>query len=118
MLHCGQLLCLCCRVLQGPESWHPAPPALKDAARQAAELAYAAGVSLPRLAVKAAVQQAGSGVAVHLLGEWGCAPIEHEPSIFIITPERLVYAVHMPTQDDKQPMWNCTHLSERLLGVH
>jgi hypothetical protein len=66
--------CIGCRcVLQGPESWHPAPPALKDAARQAAELASAAGVSLPRLAVKAAVQQVGSGVAVHLMGEWVAA---------------------------------------------
>jgi hypothetical protein len=57
-------------VLQGPESWHPAPAALKDTARRRAELASAADVSLPRLAVTAAVQQAGSGVAVHLMGEW------------------------------------------------
>uniref|UniRef100_A0A383VNC4 NADP-dependent oxidoreductase domain-containing protein n=1 Tax=Tetradesmus obliquus TaxID=3088 RepID=A0A383VNC4_TETOB len=53
---------------QGPEPWHPAPPALQEAARQCAQLAAAGGVSLPRLAVKAAVQQAGSGVAVHLMG--------------------------------------------------
>lgn len=53
---------------QGPESWHPAPPSLKDAARQCAELASAAGVSLPRLTVKAAVDQAAGGVAVHLMG--------------------------------------------------
>jgi len=63
----------CCALahpsLQGPEGWHPAPPALKEAAKQCAELASAAGVSLPRLAVKAAVEQAGSGVAVHLMGE-------------------------------------------------
>jgi hypothetical protein len=63
-------------VLQGPESWHPAPAALKEAARRCAELAAAADVSLPRLAVKAAVQQAGSGVAVHLMGGHGAtAPV-------------------------------------------
>lgn len=55
--------------LQGPEGWHPAPPALKEVVKQCAEVASAAGVSLPRLAVKAAVEQAGSGVAVHLMGE-------------------------------------------------
>jgi hypothetical protein len=55
---------------QGPKPWHPASPALKDAAKQCAQLAAAAGVSRPRLAVKAALQQAGSGVAVHLMGEW------------------------------------------------
>jgi hypothetical protein len=59
-------LCVCF-LPQGPEPWHPAPAALKDAARQCAELAQAAGVSLPRLAVKAAVDQA-VGVAVHLMG--------------------------------------------------
>lgn len=56
-----------CVYLQGPEAWHPAPAALKDAAKQCADLAAAAGVSLPRLAVKAAVDQA-EGIAVHLMG--------------------------------------------------
>jgi hypothetical protein len=56
---------VCCS--QGPEAWHPAPTALKDAAKHCAELAAAAGASLPRLAVKAAVDQA-EGIAVHLMG--------------------------------------------------
>lgn len=57
--------------LQGPESWHPAPDALKQAAKQCADLAVNNKLSLPELAVKVAIQQAGSGVAVHLMGELG-----------------------------------------------
>lgn len=41
---------------QGPPSWHPAPEALKQAARQAAEVAASAGISLPKLALSYAVQ--------------------------------------------------------------
>lgn len=62
-------------VLQGPEAWHPAPPALKEAVKQCAELAADAGLSLPRLAVKAALEQAGMGVAVHLMGKCILMPL-------------------------------------------
>lgn len=56
-----------CPMPQGPEAWHPAPQALKDAVAQCAKLAAAADVSLPRLAIKAAIDQAGTA-AVHLMG--------------------------------------------------
>lgn len=56
--------------MQGPESWHPAPDALKQAAKQCADLAANNKLSIPELAVKAAIHQAGSGVAVHLMGRF------------------------------------------------
>ena len=52
--------------MQGPPAWHPAPDAVKDAARHAAEAAGKHGVDIAKLAIMEAVQQ--QGVATTLIG--------------------------------------------------
>ena len=52
--------------MQGPPSWHPAPPALKEAAAAAATAAAAHGASLPKLAIMQCVQD--PAIASHLVG--------------------------------------------------
>lgn len=51
---------------QGPPSWHPAPPALKMAAREAIGAAKARNVSLPTIAIAETVRD--PRVACHLIG--------------------------------------------------
>eukprot|EP00879_Flechtneria_rotunda_P008936 GHRR01009357.1.p1 GENE.GHRR01009357.1~~GHRR01009357.1.p1 ORF type:complete len:315 (+),score=97.78 GHRR01009357.1:1680-2624(+) len=67
---------------QGPESWHPAPAGLKQAAKQCADIAAQHNLSLPRLAIKAAIAQAGDGVQVHLMGM--ASPTEVEQNVDVI----------------------------------
>jgi hypothetical protein len=52
--------------LQGPPAWHPAPTAVKDAARRAAEVADKDGVDIAKLAIVDAVRQ--PGIATSLIG--------------------------------------------------
>lgn len=51
---------------QGPPDWHPAPPALLEAAREAAALCQRRGVDLPKVAVSWALQN--EGIATTLVG--------------------------------------------------
>jgi L-galactose dehydrogenase len=67
---------------QGPESWHPAPDALKRAAKECADLAANNKLSIAELAIKAAIDQAGSGVAVHLMGM--ARPSEVQQNVAVI----------------------------------
>lgn len=67
-------------MLQGPESWHPAPGPLKEAVKKSAELASSQGVDITTLAVKDSMRGC-PGVTVHLMGM--CTPEEVQADVKI-----------------------------------
>lgn len=63
---------------QGPPDWHPAPPALKEAARECAHTCATLGVSLSGLAIKYSVSTCPE-IASHLVGM--CTPQQVDENI-------------------------------------
>ena len=52
--------------IQGPQSWHPAPPKTLEAAAEARAIAARHGLDIGTLAIKQALR--APGIAVHLIG--------------------------------------------------
>lgn len=76
----ASLLCMGLLTPQGPPDWHPAPPEMRAAAKEAAAVAAAAGVSLPKLAITHSVQNAG--MATNLVGF--CTPQQVDENVLTV----------------------------------